>query len=111
LFDKALTLCGHVEKLNPGPFDNLYCFAAKKKKERKKEIMKKRKAGSIKNTKFMAFQKEMIHSVWICVIQGDKAGNKMPGRSITNTALRGEPGILPSDYFKRFLSPQQNLWH
>lgn len=45
------------------------------------------------------------------MIWGDKAGNKMPGRSITNAALGGEPGILPSDYFKRFLSLQQILWH
>lgn len=42
LFDKALTLCEHAEKLNPGPFDNLHCFAAKKKKKKNKKKEKKK---------------------------------------------------------------------
>lgn len=43
LFDKALTLGEHAEKLNPGPFDNLHCFAAKKKKRKRKKRKEKKK--------------------------------------------------------------------
>lgn len=50
----------------------------------------------------MAFQWEMIHGVRICVTQGDKDGNEVPGRSVAGAALGDEAGVLPSDSFKRF---------